>query len=172
LKSISVMKINVVLQITKNIILYFLLFGLLTSCTPHSGSESISSEETPNNEDTITIANFDKSILFQEMKTIIENAFAASSPSVTYDAENALLHIIVTANAGTVEALNTNTAEAKALWKSMTEPLCSFTQSGYELLVSENLQIGCALILLSDKDSEKAIFSVLNGVEVYNAFGE
>lgn len=122
--------------------------------------------------ETITIENFGESEMFRQMTDIIYDSFSAFSPSINYDKDNALVNVIVTASDGTVDALEGNTLNALDAWEIMVSSLSELSKSGYELLSDEGLQIGCTVMLLSDKDPENALFAALNGVVVYNVMQE
>ena len=62
-----------------------------------------------------------------------------------------------------MNALRNNPSQALSSWNELTTSLNGVTGSCYELMLENNLMIGCALVLGSDEDESTAIFASING---------
>lgn len=127
-------------------------------------------EEPSESQDIITVSNFGDSEGYSEMKSIILEAFAEYSPSVSYDSETALVNITISAANGTSALLSKGTADALAWWEEMKEPLVGFCSESYNLICSITglKEIGCTLILLNDSNPDNALLGILNGTVYYD----
>ncbi|MCF0115175.1 MAG: hypothetical protein HUJ56_07470 [Erysipelotrichaceae bacterium] len=123
-------------------------------------------ESKPKSEETSVVLNednFGDSTVFKEMVQVLKESFSEMKPVIEYDQQNHLINIKLIAYDNTMNALRNNPSQALSSWNELTTSLNGVTGSCYELMLENNLMIGCALVLGSDEDESTAIFASING---------
>ncbi|MCF0108768.1 MAG: hypothetical protein HUJ57_01530 [Erysipelotrichaceae bacterium] len=137
--------------------------NMVMMCEYQNSQATVNNSSSGLNED-----NFGDSSLYKEIKDLLENSLSSMDPVVKYDKANHLINISVTAPRGTLSALSRPSSIDLQNWEEVKKNLNKITGDCYRTLSSQNLVIGCSLLLLSDVNNDNTLFASLNGQTYYD----
>ena len=168
---------------TMSILLLLAIF-FLTACGSANNNEAKESTLHTEGEKKITEGenapdasqpyedDFEESLCYITIKNTLEEAFSFLSPDISYDKENRMIHILVTAPEGTANAMIINKEAIEKDWTDFCDSLNGVSKTAYEACLSEGYKVACTIMVLSDANQEQTLFASMNGEAFYNCFDE
>lgn len=109
---------------------------------------------------------------YKNVKRIIMENMGDYNPEFEYDAESDLLYIYLDAPEGAAYALVSAPAVMADSWAVVVDNFCNLSDVAHTAFVNEGYDTGCALMMISDANSDNILLSCLNGVVIYNVMDD
>lgn len=138
---------------------------LLSTSSSKSVDTSQASSTTIASNSTV---NFEQTDTYKDIEKLTKESFANQKTSVEYDSENKIIKILITAPTGTAVALTSKYSEVKSYWEDMCTQMCKYSKSVYDVCQEAGYSVGCAVLIVSDVNSDNCLYAALNGSETYN----
>ena len=115
-------------------------------------------------------SDFVGSETYNAIEQIVSENMGDYKPELSYDEENNILYLNLTAPEGTAAAIEAGFDEnTKTAWDNMVASFLDLTKTGDETLTAAGYEdISFALMLLSDANSERGLYAAIDGTAVYD----
>ncbi len=115
--------------------------------------------------------SFEKSDTYKNICSQIMKSFSDYSPEISYDAESEIIYIKITAPAGTAGAIANKAEEVKPVWDDFCKSMNEFSLSVQNMCKEDGYEtVSAAVSILNDLNPDNTLYSVVNGIVVYNAW--
>lgn len=150
-------------RLSSKLLWFFVLCLLiLCGCNSNVGIAQEINKEIENDSNT-----FESSGLIEPITSILRTSFSLET-NVSYDAENNLINISVTAPKGTANAIVMNKAAIAEDWAVFRDSIVEISESTYILCLENGYKVGCTIMVFSDANPKNIFLSALNGKIFYD----
>ena len=107
---------------------------------------------------------FEESDAYYQTKKLLNNNLAQIYPKYDYNKGESVFTISCTAPDGTAEALVSSPDSMRSGWTEFTDSIKELSSATYQYFVASGYDVDCIIIILNDKNPDKVLYSVYNGV--------